>query len=63
MLLNILPEVIANRLKNGEVNIADKYENVAILFTDIVNFTEFSTTVTAQELVNSLDSIFHCLIH
>ncbi|QQS65817.1 MAG: adenylate/guanylate cyclase domain-containing protein [Chlorobiota bacterium] len=58
LLLNILPEVIANRLKNGEVNIADKYENVAILFTDIVNFTEFSTTVTAQELVNSLDSIF-----
>ena len=39
LLLNILPDDIAQRLKAGETTIATKHEQVSILFADIVNFT------------------------
>ena len=39
LLLNILPKEIAQRLKSGETDIADKHDDVSIIFCDIVNFT------------------------
>ena len=42
LLLNILPRSIADRLKRGERVIADHYDEVTILFTDIVDFTPFA---------------------
>ena len=39
LLLNILPKSIATRLKAGESVIADKHDEVSILFADIVEFT------------------------
>jgi len=58
LLLNILPEPIAKRLKNEENTIADSFDNVTVIFADLVNFTEFSTQVSSTELVEVLNTIF-----
>jgi len=58
LLLNILPEPIAQRLKDGEGAIADKFEEATILFADLVNFTQISTTMPATKLVYLLNEIF-----
>ncbi|MEC4982829.1 MAG: adenylate/guanylate cyclase domain-containing protein [Oscillatoria sp. PMC 1068.18] len=58
LLLNILPEPIAEKLKQGEVNIAHKFSEVTILFADLVGFTELSARKTPEELVKLLNEIF-----
>jgi adenylate cyclase len=58
LLLNILPEMIADRLKKGDSNIADGFAEVTILFADIVGFTEISSRISPQELVELLNKIF-----
>lgn len=58
LLLNILPKTIADRLKTGQINIADGFAEVTILFADIVGFTEISSRTSPQELVKLLNKIF-----
>jgi len=58
LLLNILPEEIAARLKAGEVVIADRVEGVTILFADLVGSTPLSEQLTPVQLVEVLDSVF-----
>jgi len=58
LLNNVLPSVIANRLKQTEVIIADSFPDVSILFADIVNFTPLSQSMTATEVVELLDDLF-----
>ncbi|WP_445300933.1 adenylate/guanylate cyclase domain-containing protein [Microcoleus sp. BR0-C5] len=58
LLLNILPEPIAHRLKYQPGVIADKFEKATILFADLVNFTQISTTMSATNLVYLLNEIF-----
>ena len=55
---NILPTQITERLIKGEQPIADRAENVSIFFSDIVGFTSLSQTITANELVTGLNSLF-----
>ena len=58
LLLNILPYAIANRLKLGETVIADGFNEATILFADIVNFTELSSSVPPVKLVCILNEIW-----
>jgi PAS domain S-box-containing protein len=58
LLLNILPQAIVHQLKSGNNTIASRSENVTILFADIVDFTNLSTRVSPNELVNMLNGIF-----
>ncbi len=58
LLLNILPQPIAERLKRGERTIADHFDAVTIMFADLVNFTNFSTKTSPTELVEILNQIF-----
>ncbi|WP_370589525.1 adenylate/guanylate cyclase domain-containing protein [Tychonema sp. LEGE 07203] len=58
LLLNILPEPIADRLRHEPGVIADKFEKATILFADLVNFTQISTTMSATKLVHLLNEIF-----
>src|SRR5262249_19735402 len=39
LLLNVLPQPIAERLKTGESVIVDRFDAVSVLFADIVGFT------------------------
>ena len=58
LLLNILPEPIAQRLRVGEPLIADRFDDVTLLFADIVEFTRLSSTMSAPELVGILNDVF-----
>ena len=58
LLLNILPEPIARRLKAGEAVIADGYSDVTILFADIVGFTKLAARTEPQELVELLNTVY-----
>ncbi|MEG4043628.1 adenylate/guanylate cyclase domain-containing protein [Microcoleus sp. Pol17_C1] len=58
LLLNILPEEIANRLKRGDSTIADTFADVTVLFADIVGFTQLSSRVSPTQLVAFLNDIF-----
>jgi class 3 adenylate cyclase len=58
LLLNVLPEPIAQRLREGEALIADRFEDVTLLFADIVEFTRLSATMSPRELVGALNDVF-----
>lgn len=58
LLLNILPEKIAKRLKKNEKNIADRFEEVSIIFVDIVGFTLYSRGTEPEKVVTALNDIF-----
>ncbi|MFW6359229.1 MAG: adenylate/guanylate cyclase domain-containing protein [Chroococcales cyanobacterium] len=58
LLLNILPEPIATQLKDSQDAIAENFDEVTILFADIVGFTPLSARLQPIELVNLLNEIF-----
>lgn len=58
LLLSILPQSIANRLKESNSNIADNHEAVTIMFTDLVGFTTLSSGMPANALVSLLNQVF-----
>jgi class 3 adenylate cyclase len=58
LILNILPASIAERLRNGEVSIADEYPLVSVLFADIVGFTPLAARLKPRELVDMLSGLF-----
>ena len=58
LLVNILPKAIAERMKKGEVDIADKYPEVTVLVADLVGFTTLATHISPEQLVHLLNEIF-----
>lgn len=58
LLLNILPRVVADRLKDQQQVIADNFEAVTVLFADIVQFTELSSAMEPYALVTLLNEVF-----
>ncbi|WP_016949963.1 adenylate/guanylate cyclase domain-containing protein [Anabaena sp. PCC 7108] len=60
LILNILPRVIAEQLKQEHTTIADSFLEVTVLFADIVGFTELSIHTPPPQLVELLNTIF-CL--
>ncbi|MCT4623133.1 MAG: tetratricopeptide repeat protein, partial [Schleiferiaceae bacterium] len=58
LLLNILPEEIAQELKEKGRADARNFEQVSILFTDFKGFTEQSEKLSAAALVQEINSCF-----
>ncbi len=58
ILHNVLPVVIAGRLKAGETQIADTVPEATVLFADIVGFTPLIASVSADDLVRILAQVF-----
>ena len=58
LLHHILPAHIATRLKSGERVIADDFDDVTVLFADLVGFTGMAARMTPQDVVALLNEIF-----
>ena len=58
LLLNILPQSIVNRMRNGEMVIADRIAEATILFCDLVGFTTLSQELTADRMIDFLGQTF-----
>jgi class 3 adenylate cyclase len=58
LLLNILPEPIAQRLRSGEPLIADRFDDVTLLFADVVDFSRVASMLGPSELVGVLNEVF-----
>jgi class 3 adenylate cyclase len=58
LLLNVLPEPVASRLKDSEEVIAEGYESATVLFADLVGFTPLAQQLAPGETVDLLDRVF-----
>jgi guanylate cyclase len=58
LLLNVLPSEVAQRLQSDPHSIADHFDEVSILFADVVDFTPLSGRLSAREVVGLLDRLF-----
>ena len=58
LLQNVLPASIAARLKDDTENVADSFENVSILFADMVGSTQLASKLSPTEMVKLLNEIF-----
>ncbi len=59
LLTNMLPRQVAARLKNpSTTTIADKFDDVSVLFADIADYTERASQMTAVGLVEFLNRLY-----
>lgn len=58
LLINVLPEPIAERLKAGTGVIAEYHDAVTVLFADLVGFTRRASAMAPADVVTLLDRIF-----
>jgi class 3 adenylate cyclase len=58
LLLNILPEPVATRLKHSDQTIADGFADVSVMFADIVNFTQIAANMAPNQIFAMLNRIF-----
>lgn len=58
LLLNILPEPIAERLKKSHGVIVDHFDEATVLFADLVGFTPFAAQHSPEEVIEVLNHIF-----
>jgi adenylate cyclase len=57
LLLNVLPEAIVARLDAGETLIADAHPHVAVVFSDLVGFTQIAASLAPRDLVAELNEL------
>jgi len=55
LLLNILPNEVADELKEKGESVAKKFDDVSVLFTDFQGFTELSGILNPEELVDEIN--------
>lgn len=58
LLRSVLPETIAQELKQTDRVQPVDYESASVLFTDFVGFTQIAEGFTPQQLIEELDSCF-----
>jgi adenylate cyclase len=58
LLLNVLPRRMVDRLEAGETLIADRHEEVSVLFSDVVAFTEISAHLEPAALVAEMNELW-----
>jgi class 3 adenylate cyclase len=58
LLLNILPEPVAQELKERGAATPVHHENVSVLFADFVDFTRRAETLPPDVLIDTLDHLF-----
>jgi class 3 adenylate cyclase len=58
LLLALMPESVLRRYREGEGTIAQRHQDVAIIYADIVGLDEVSNAVPEDELVATVDELF-----
>ena len=58
LLHSILPEQIAEQIRQGQQTVVKRFEQVSILFADIVGFTILSEKLSPQKVVDILNGLF-----
>ncbi|MEH2113888.1 adenylate/guanylate cyclase domain-containing protein [Nostoc sp.] len=58
LLLNLLPAAISQEIQEEAASIAEDFIDVAVLFADIIGFSEIAASMSAIQLVNLLNPIF-----
>lgn len=58
LLRSMLPNYVVDWLRGGPGHVADAFEDVTVLFTDLIGFTEYSSHHAPGEVVGVLDSLF-----
>jgi len=58
LLLNVLPQAIADRLKQGERTIVDSFHECTVVFADIVGFTRIVAKYSPSRTVQLLNELF-----
>lgn len=58
LLLSILPQAVVERINSGASMVADQISEATILFADIVDFTPFSSSLSATDVVGFLNRVF-----
>ena len=57
LLRTVLPDVIADRVRGGEVAIGETFENVTVVYATIGRFTEIMADVSAGEMISLLNEL------
>ncbi len=60
ILYKTLPRSVADRVIKGEARIAEHFENVSVLFADIVGFTSMASTMPPDTLLDFMNFVFEC---
>lgn len=58
LLGNVLPGKIADRLKDGSENVADRFDEISVLFADMVGSTVLASRLSPEEMVGLLNEVF-----
>jgi adenylate cyclase len=58
LLLNILPASVVERMRRGEVGIADRFPEATILFSDLVGFTNLASRSSPGQIIAILNNLF-----
>jgi adenylate cyclase len=58
LLLNVLPRAVAAELKETGSTTAQRFDEVSVLFADIVGFTPLSAAMEPEDLVERLNTVF-----
>jgi class 3 adenylate cyclase/uncharacterized protein YigA (DUF484 family) len=58
LLRSILPRPLADRVEGRREDFAEAFDEVTVLFADLVSFTEWSSRMSARDLVQLLNEIF-----
>lgn len=58
LMLALMPESVLQRYREGEETIAEKHQDVAIIYADIVGLDELSNYLPEDELVATVDELF-----
>ncbi|KAL5014772.1 hypothetical protein ScPMuIL_009042 [Solemya velum] len=58
LLYEMLPQKVADKLRDGQVVDAEKYESATILFSDIVTFTDMASMCEPMDVVGVLNQLF-----
>lgn len=58
LMLNILPFEIAKELKETGKTVPQHFENVTVMFSDLVNFTQIASNLKPEKVISELNDLF-----